>query len=154
MEKGLTDLRLMADSLDHVGHDLDEALAAFQRRAGQQLTTAGVAFDWSKPHSLSDFQMDARAVLSLYRIIQEALSNCIRHADARRFGVSFDLADDGAMLAVVIEDNGIGFGADAVEEGRGLANIRARAEKLGGTVVFGPGAAGKGCRIQLNLPAG
>lgn len=154
LEKGLTDLRLMADSLDHVGHDLDEALAAFQRRAGQQLTTAGLAFDWSKPHSLSDFQMDARAVLSLYRIIQEALSNCIRHADAGRFGVSFDLADDGAMLAVVIEDDGIGFGADAVEEGRGLANIRARAAKLGGTVVFGPGAGGKGCRIQLNVPAG
>ena len=92
LEKGLTDLRLMADSLDHVGADLDVALAAFHRRAAQQLASAGVAFDWSKPQDLSGFAMDARAVLSLYRIIQEALSNCIRHAQASRFGVSFDLA--------------------------------------------------------------
>ena len=80
LEKGLTDLRLMADSLDTVGHDLDQALAAFQRRAGQQLAAAGLAFDWDKPESLSDFQMDARAVLNLYRIIPEALSNTVRHA--------------------------------------------------------------------------
>jgi signal transduction histidine kinase len=152
LEKGLTDLRLMADSLDHVGADLDAALAAFHRRAGQQLASAGLEFDWSKPQELSGFAMDARAVLSLYRIIQEALSNCIRHAGATRFGVSFDLADGGARLDVVIEDDGVGFGV--VEEGRGLGNIRKRAEKLGGTVEFGSGDEGKGCRIRLSLPGG
>ncbi len=152
LEKGLTDLRLMADSLDHVGHDLDVALAAFHRRAAQQLASAGLAFDWSKPQELSGFAMDARAVLSLYRIIQEALSNCIRHAKGSRFGVSFDLAEGGEQLEVVIEDDGVGFGA--VEEGRGLGNIRKRAEKLGGTVAFGVGAGGKGCRIRLSVPAG
>ncbi len=152
LEKGLTDLRLMADSLDHVGHDLDEALAAFHRRAGQQLASAGLAFDWSKPQRLSDFLMDTRAVLSLYRIIQEALSNCIRHAQASRFGVAFDLAEGGARLDVVIEDDGVGFGA--VEEGRGLANIRKRAQKLGGTVVFEAGDGGVGCRIKLSVPGG
>lgn len=150
LESGLTDLRLMADSLDHVGHDLDEALAAFHRRAGQQLASAGLAFDWSKPQDLSAFEMDARAVLSLYRIIQEALSNCIRHARATRFGVGFALVD--GALEVTIEDDGVGFAADAVEEGRGLGNIRKRVEKLGGTVVFGVGAAGKGCRILVRVP--
>ncbi len=150
LESGLTDLRLMADSLDHVGHDLDEALAAFHRRAGQQLASAGLAFDWSKPQSLSGFAMDARAVLSLYRIIQEALSNCIRHAGATRFGVEFALVDAG--LEVAIEDDGVGFAAGMVEEGRGLGNIRKRVEKLGGTVGFGPGAGGKGCRILVRVP--
>jgi signal transduction histidine kinase len=153
LEKGLTDLRLMADSLDHVGHDLDEALAAFHRRAAQQLRSAGLEFVWSKPQVLSGFQLDARAVLSLYRIIQEALSNCIRHAQASRFAVSFDLAKNASQLDVVIEDDGTGFPVDATEEGRGLANIRKRAENLGGTVVFAAGAEGKGCRIRLSLPA-
>jgi signal transduction histidine kinase len=150
LEKGLTDLRLMADSLDHVGADLDLALAAFHRRAAQQLASAGLEFDWSKPQELNGFVMDARAVLSLYRIIQEALSNCIRHAGASRFGVSFDLADDGKRLDVVIEDDGVGFGR--VEEGRGLANIRKRAEKLGGMAVFEARDEGKGCRIRLSVP--
>lgn len=154
LEKGLTDLRLMADSLDHVGHDLDLALAAFHRRAGQQLASAGLEFGWSKPQQLSAFQMDARAVLSLYRIIQETLSNCIRHAQASQFGVAFDLADGGRRLDIVIEDNGTGFVAGLAEEGRGLANIRQRAEALGGTVLFGPFADGKGCRIALSVPAG
>lgn len=150
LESGLTDLRLMADSLDHVGHDLDAALAAFHRRAGQQLASAGLAFDWSKPQDLSAFAMDARAVLSLYRIIQEALSNCIRHAGATRFGVGFALVDAG--LQVVIEDDGVGFAAGGAEEGRGLGNIRKRVEKLGGTVAFGTGAVGKGCRILVRVP--
>ncbi len=152
LEKGLTDLRLMADSLDHVGADLDVALAAFHRRAAQQLASAGLEFEWSKPQELSGFAMDARAVLSLYRIIQEALSNCIRHAGASRFGVAFDLAEGGTRLDVVIEDDGVGF--SAVEEGRGLANIRKRAEKLGGTVEFGAGANGTGCRLTLSVPGG
>ena len=154
LEKGLTDLRLMADSLDHVGADLDVALAAFHRRAGQQLALAGLEFDWSKPQTLAGFTMDARAVLSLYRIIQESLSNCIRHARATRFTVLFDLADDSARLDVVIEDDGVGFAPGTVEEGRGLANIRKRAEKLGGTVMFGAGTGGKGCRITLGVPGG
>jgi signal transduction histidine kinase len=152
LEKGLTDLRLMADSLEHVGHDLDVALAAFHRRAAQQLASAGLAFDWSKPQTLGEFAMDARAVLSLTRIIQEALSNCVRHASASRFVVAFDLADDAARLDVVIEDDGVGFGD--VEEGRGLGNIRARTENLGGIVEFGSGADGKGCRIRLSVPRG
>lgn len=154
LESGLTDLRLMADSLDHVGHDLDEALAAFHRRAGQQLASAGLAFDWSNPQDLSGFAMDARAVLNLFRIMQEALSNCVRHAGASRFGVAFDLAEGGARLDVAIEDDGIGFAAGAVEEGRGLGNIRKRAEKLGGTVAFGSGSGGKGCRILVRVPGG
>ncbi len=151
LESGLTDLRLMADSLDHVGHDLDEALAAFHRRAGQQLASAGLGFDWDQPDSLSAFKLDARAVLSLFRIMQEALSNCVRHARATRFGVAFALVDGG--LEVAIEDDGVGFAAGGAEEGRGLGNIRKRVEKLGGTVVFGAGAGGKGCRILVRVPA-
>ncbi len=154
LEKGLTDLRLMADSLDTVGHDLDQALAAFQRRAGQQLAAAGLEFDWDKPESLSAFQMDARAVLNLYRIIQEALSNTVRHADASRFEVAFALAADRSALNVTITDDGRGFVPDPVQEGRGLANIRKRAEKLGGEIVFGPDEGGKGSRITLSIPAG
>jgi signal transduction histidine kinase len=151
LEKGLTDLRLMADSLDNVGQDLDTALAAFHRRAAQQLASAGLAFDWSKPDQLASFPMDARAVLHLYRIIQESLSNCIRHARAKRFGVAFDLVDSGQQLCVMIEDDGIGFVSGMVEEGRGLASIRQRAEKLRGTVTFGPAKDGAGSRTTLRL---
>jgi signal transduction histidine kinase len=153
LEKGLTDLRLIADSLDHVGQDLDFALAAFQRRAAQQLVSAGLEFDWVKPDSLSHFQLDARAVLNLYRIMQEALSNCIRHAHASRFGVTFSQSDTADRFHLVIEDDGIGFAPESTNEGRGLANIRKRAEKLGGTLAIGVGGEGNGTRILLNVPA-
>lgn len=153
LEKGLTDLRLMADSLDHVGEDLDVALAAFERRARQQLSAAGLEFGWNKPQDLSGFHMDARAVLNLFRIMQEAMANSVRHARASSFGVAFALAGDGQRLDVTIEDDGIGFTPGAITEGRGLANIRKRTEKLGGNVVFGPGDGGKGCRISLSVPA-
>ena len=153
LEQGLTDLRLMVDSLDHVGHDLETALAAFERRARQQLTSAGLEFTWSKPLSLGDVRLDARAVLSLFRIMQETLTNCIRHAQANQFGLQLDAADN-ARLNIVMEDDGTGFSPETIDEGRGLANIRRRVEKLGGTVVFGPGAGGKGSRTSLTIPVG
>jgi len=85
----------------------------------------------------------------LFRIVQEALANVMKHADATRVVITF-AALPGA-LRISIEDNGRGFDPAAVRNGHGLANIRERAADLGAAAAFGP-ATGGGTRIALELP--
>jgi two-component system NarL family sensor kinase len=69
----------------------------------------------------------------ILNIIREALSNCARHADATRVVVSIRMRD--AKIRVSIQDDGIGFSTAAGQpRGYGLANMEARAKKLGGTL--------------------
>jgi signal transduction histidine kinase len=149
LQKGLNDIRLVADSLESVGSDLNAALDAFKHRADQQLRGTQIAFEWSISDDLSGVQMDARQVLNLYRIIQEALTNCVRHSAATHFAVAIALTKAG-VLSISITDDGKGISAN-VTEGRGFANIRKRAKHLGGKVQWSP-AKGGGTLLDLAIP--
>lgn len=71
--------------------------------------------------------------LSLYRIIQELIQNVIKHADATQLLVQLSCRD--ALLALTVEDNGIGLAADSTrKQGTGLANVRRRVEALRGSL--------------------
>jgi signal transduction histidine kinase len=79
---------------------------------------------------------------SLYRVGQEALANVVRHADASSADLTLKADGHSAMLRVV--DNGVGIERTAAShsEGRGIANMKARIEELGGTLLIrdlGPG---------------
>lgn len=148
LQRGLHDLRLMADSLDHVGNDLDVALTAFERRAAQQLAAAGIAMTWSKARDLNLLAWDGRKVLNLYRVLQEALTNCIRHSHATSIAFAFDLDATGKGLTVTITDNGIGMKPEVVK-GRGLTNIAKRAAAIGASVGYTSGPGGQGTTISL-----
>ncbi|GAA4002735.1 sensor histidine kinase [Allokutzneria multivorans] len=69
-----------------------------------------------------------------YRIVQEALTNVVRHSSAHQ--ASVDVRVVGEDLVITVEDDGVG--ADTVVEGNGLRGMRERAELLGGSVVAGP----------------
>jgi signal transduction histidine kinase len=89
--------------------------------------------------------------LSAYRIIQEALTNTIKHAGAGHARVSVRY---GADLEVEIADDGRGSGADTDGvAGNGLTGMRERAAMLGGRIETGP-VAGGGYRVSAHLPLG
>ncbi len=70
--------------------------------------------------------LDPEDEMSVYRIVQEALANAIRHAHAQRIRV--ELTSDGVVLTIRIVDDGIGFDVDATKDrGLGLAGMRERA---------------------------
>ena len=85
---------------------------------------------------------------AVYRIAQEALSNVYRHAGAS--GVSIRLQYDGTNVTLAIEDDGVGIG-DPGEGGRGLRNMRQRAEALAGTFEIESTAGGTAVRVALPL---
>jgi signal transduction histidine kinase len=89
---------------------------------------------------------------TIYRIVQEALTNTIRHADARTATVTIELGRDEVDIEIV--DDGAAFGPPDPEPcGRGLSGMRERAHALGGTLDAGP-ATGHGFRVAARIPVG
>jgi signal transduction histidine kinase len=81
-------------------------------------------------------------------VLREALSNVARHASAGRADIRLG-AEDG-HLRLTVTDDGVGIGADA-PAGYGLANMSARAARLGGTARVGPAPAG-GTVVEWQVP--
>jgi PAS domain S-box-containing protein len=98
-------------------------------------------------------RLDADAELALYRIVQEALTNAIRHSGASRIVVSLD--GDGLALRASVEDDGRGFvpERDYGEAGRGLGlvGMRERARNAGGRLEIASARDG-GTRVSAELP--
>jgi PAS domain S-box-containing protein len=94
--------------------------------------------------------VSAEQSLHLFLVIQEAVSNCIKHGRAQEARVSLKMLKQGVRLS--IRDNGRGFNQGAAKRtGHGLANMAARAQKLGGrfTIVS---KVNEGTRVVLDLP--
>ncbi|WP_309050530.1 histidine kinase [Streptomyces sp.] len=89
---------------------------------------------------------------TVYRIVQEALTNVVRHAGARTASVRLDHAD--GRLTVLVRDDGHGprVPAAAPVTGHGLVGIRERAAAHGGSVSAGPGPDGRGFEVRVLLP--
>lgn len=89
--------------------------------------------------------------ISVYRLVQEALTNVERHADATEIVLNIDY--QGKLLLLNFADNGRGFesGADAASTGIGLRNMRERVELLGGTCQISSGP-GEGVRLRVHIP--
>ncbi|CAM5595832.1 sensor histidine kinase [Streptomyces fumanus] len=87
--------------------------------------------------------------LAAFRIVQEALTNVVRHSASRHARVRLDAA--GGALRLRVDDDGPPAGADAGGGGNGLAGMRERAAALGGTIEAGPRPDG-GFRVLAVLP--
>jgi signal transduction histidine kinase len=86
----------------------------------------------------------------LYRIVQEGLTNCARHAQAKNIHVK--LEDSSGKLAVLVEDDGVGFDQHSgVAYGLGLLGITERVRELCGQLSI-QSEPGKGTRIAVVLP--
>lgn len=83
-----------------------------------------------------------------YRILQEALTNVVRHSGARTAGVAIHAA--GKELLLTIDDDGAGL--RGAPEGNGMTGMRERVAALGGRIEFGPTPSGLGCRVRAVFP--
>jgi PAS domain S-box-containing protein len=93
---------------------------------------------------------EARAT-AVFRIIQESLTNIVRHADADQVEVSLHKTD--GSLHIRVADNGVGMAADALRKAKsfGIAGMRERVLLLGGELTIS-GQPGRGTRLHLSIP--
>lgn len=92
----------------------------------------------------------ADTAIAAFRMLQEGVTNVIRHAEAQRVDVELVCRD--GLLRVTVTDDGAGFDPSAVPEGRfGVLGVRERVEALGGEMVL-DSAPGRGTRFAVALP--
>ncbi|SBT41077.1 Signal transduction histidine kinase [Micromonospora auratinigra] len=149
----LTELRSVLHALAAVdGTDADgpqpclaqlDALAEAVRSVGLAVTVSRDGLDDELPDGVQ---------LSAYRIVQESLTNALRHGQATRADVRLRYAAGALRLEVVNDGTARPRRAGAVE-GRGIVGMRERARLLGGTLDAGP-LPGGGFRVQAELPVG
>jgi len=99
-----------------------------------------------------DERMAPEIEAAAYRIVQEALTNVVKHAKATLAFVYIRRHVNSPTVTVTIEDNGVGFDPGKVRQGLGLIGIRERVAHLQGTVHL-DSAPGKGTRLTVDLPA-
>ena len=130
LKECIDDLKLTIDSLEPVEADLLLLLATLRFRLEPRLENTGLKLHWEVSEILPLEWLDPHGALHILRMLQEAFTNVIKHAQATEIRVS--TASEGDNVVVRISDNGRGFAADAQERGgKGLGNLRRRAQAIG-----------------------
>jgi len=106
----------------------------------------GIAISYEKQGK--PFPVDGGAGVHIYRILQEALNNVVRHSGARQAWVRLRFLPD--ALELEVEDHGVGL-TDRPRQGIGLVAMRERSELMGGRVVFSHPPVG-GTLVHLAIP--
>ncbi|OQP65671.1 PAS domain-containing sensor histidine kinase [Niastella populi] len=100
-------------------------------------------------HGLNEQLLPDNIKETIYRIIQEQLTNIIRHARARKANIK--LHNTARAVFLSIEDDGIGFNTALSRKGVGITNILNRVETYNGKAhIFS--SPGKGCRLEVTIP--
>ena len=146
------DLRLVIDSLEPIDNDLSTLLATLRYRLGRRMDAAGVQLEWVMDDLPALPWLTAPDALQVLRLLQEVLTNVLKHAQARHVRMSAQCAGSGDV-EVRIEDDGCGYDAEAAarQGGRGLGNLRLRARQLRARLEVAT-APGRGTVVRLLLP--
>ena len=144
----------IAKALQSLSHRLHPALVHL---IGLVAALEGIQRDFSRPGLSITFAhvdippaLPQELTLSVFRVVQEALRNAVKHGNAR--AVSIQLSARGESLVLTIVDDGVGFDIDAAwGRGLGLISMTERLEQLGGSVTIHT-QVGAGTRLEVIAP--
>ena len=118
-------------------------------QAYEVLAPVGIEIDFVVAPAVPALPLGVLPCQQLYLIYKEALHNVVKHSGAELVRVVLEQREN--QLVLLVQDNGRGQAGPAPGQGRGLGNMRRRAESVGGTVEYGCGP-GAGFRVLVRLP--
>ena len=146
----LQDVRRLALELRPTALDDFGLAAALERLANTFAEQTGTAVEFES--RLADERLPGDVETVLYRIVQEALTNIVKHARADHVSIVLQRKDK--VVTAVIEDDGRGFAADAQRDGGlGLKGMKERVELVNGRFQI-ESSAGAGTTLVVEVPAG
>jgi signal transduction histidine kinase len=152
VQECMDDLRLVFDVSANLDGSLETLVADVRHRLEGRMAAVGLQTHWD-----IDVQempmMDPSHALQLMRILQESITNVIRHAQARQLNVSLRWQGQERVLWLRVQDDGMGMPAQALRTGRGLANMARRAVALGGELDIRAANPGTVVALQLRVPS-
>jgi signal transduction histidine kinase len=149
LQECIDDMRLAIDSLSPHDPDLLSVLGNFRFRMESRFRGMGLVLHW-RNHGMPDtLEITPHAGLQVLRIVQEALANVLKHAQAHNVEVDLDFSAE--SLQIRIADDGIGFAGPEKSAGHGLANMQMRAKKIGATLNIEHSASGTALCLLVPL---
>ena len=125
----IDDLRLSIDAMSDGSENFSVAISNLRFRTAPRLKAAGIALNWDTSKLLDNTILQVTKTLPLLRILQEALTNALKHAETQRIDVL--ISSDGRKLIMQITDNGRGFDERVVRYGKGISGMQKRARAAG-----------------------
>jgi signal transduction histidine kinase len=150
LRESIDDMRLAIDALAQGNSDLLAALGNLRYRMEPRFRAAGIELIWDARQMPEELNINPDAVLPILRIVQESLTNALKHSGARAVSVALQVTQSGdepPVLQIRVTDNGKGIEGERVG-GRGLMNMRSRANKIGGTLTL-ESVPGAGTRVKF-----
>nr|WP_304143898.1 ATP-binding protein [Mesoflavibacter zeaxanthinifaciens] len=88
----------------------------------------GIDFEFNYPKDTDNVKLNSLQGIDVYRIIQEAINNAVKHAKATKIVVNFEIVNNDLKISII--DNGIGFDQSTIEAGNGLSSMKKRANEI------------------------
>ncbi|MEK7346468.1 MAG: ATP-binding protein [Pseudomonadota bacterium] len=134
LKEVMADLHLFADTLCHDEVTLEQALVDMRYRTESRHADGVPQLHWEL--YLSDLPaLDARTTLHVLRVLQEAMHNAIRHANAQKIGLRVAYSPGMDRLTVSVRDDGVGM-PEHIRQGQGLNSMQQRAREIGANIVW------------------
>jgi signal transduction histidine kinase len=146
----VAEMRLALDALAPSDDDFRGAFGNFRYRWDAQLADAGLQSTWAIATLDDGLQVPPHQRLELLRVLQEALTNVVKHAHASNVRIRVEARSGG--LRFEVHDNGKGFDAGSGRAGHGLRSMRARAQRLGAELSVTAASPGTCVVLQLGRP--
>lgn len=147
VSQAITELRAMSKSLNKDWLEQFNFVENLTAEAKRINATKEFAMTIDHPEMI---HLPPERQLVLFRIVQEAFQNSLKHGRAKQIKISVHQID--LSLNVMIEDNGSGFDSkDVTQQGIGMINIKNRAQMLGGKVQWLSNASGTSVAIQIPI---
>ncbi len=144
----ITDLRPAA--LDQSG--IEAAIELLANRVEAPGLEVQLRIDLSFEAGRNPYRLDDELETAIYRVVQEALNNSARHAEASHVVIEVDEDDDREEVRIAVRDNGQGFDPSAASAGFGLHGMRERVELLGGSLEIAA-SEGAGTTVEIVMPS-
>jgi signal transduction histidine kinase len=107
----------------------------------------GISFEFNYPTNAKVDSLNSLQGIDVYRIVQEAVNNAIKHAHATKIVVDFEINNKELLVSII--DDGIGFDASTIEAGNGLNSMQKRAKEINAELTISPSQ--KGTKVSLKF---
>lgn len=155
--EAITKLQDVQEEVRTISHELSHAsyrkIHNFSNFIDELLKEIGdaakIAYEFRYDQERDWDQLSGETKINLYRIIQESLQNCVKHAKAKKMILDFKASE--TDLIISLTDDGVGFNVRKGKRGIGLKNITSRVQKLQGTWDI-KSKIGEGTTVIINVP--
>lgn len=152
IDHACTDVRNLSHSLN-VGISEDFGLIPALKELTSHLKSSNnIQVEFAA--SMGECQLDSDMEIVIYRIIQELISNVLKHANASRLAIQLTYVDEEDLINIIVEDNGKGFNYNTIEpnkSGIGLQSLSKMIHNLHGEISFDSNSL-TGTTISIDIP--